>query len=114
MLKAQDGRSGLIGAICAGPKALISHKIGEGKMVTSYPTFQSKFEEAGTSKQFLKALDCMPSNETYFFYYYIVAMTAERCEFKIHFSFQHLAAYMQLFEALANEILYYQTKSVTV
>lgn len=47
MLKSQDESSLLIGAICAGPKSFIPHKIGLGKVVTSYPLFKQDMEAAG-------------------------------------------------------------------
>ncbi|XP_067443054.1 Parkinson disease protein 7 homolog isoform X1 [Thunnus thynnus] len=42
VLKAQDGRKGLIAAICAGPTALLAHGIGYGSTVTTHPAMKEK------------------------------------------------------------------------
>uniref|UniRef100_A0A672HUH0 protein deglycase n=1 Tax=Salarias fasciatus TaxID=181472 RepID=A0A672HUH0_SALFA len=42
VLKDQDGRKGLIAAICAGPIALLSHGIGYGSTVTTHPGAKEK------------------------------------------------------------------------
>ncbi|TWW61946.1 Protein/nucleic acid deglycase DJ-1 [Takifugu flavidus] len=42
VLKDQDGRSGLIAAICAGPTALLAHGIGYGSTVTTHPAMKDK------------------------------------------------------------------------
>ncbi|XP_061794815.1 Parkinson disease protein 7 homolog [Nerophis lumbriciformis] len=42
VLKDQDGRKGLIAAICAGPTVLLAHGIGYGSTVTSYPAMKEK------------------------------------------------------------------------
>uniref|UniRef100_A0A3P8X6Y9 protein deglycase n=1 Tax=Cynoglossus semilaevis TaxID=244447 RepID=A0A3P8X6Y9_CYNSE len=42
VLKEQDGRKGLIAAICAGPTALLAHGIGFGSTVTTHPSMKEK------------------------------------------------------------------------
>uniref|UniRef100_A0A3Q3J9Z9 protein deglycase n=1 Tax=Monopterus albus TaxID=43700 RepID=A0A3Q3J9Z9_MONAL len=42
VLKDQDGRKGLIAAICAGPTALLAHGIGYGSTVTTHPAMKEK------------------------------------------------------------------------
>uniref|UniRef100_A0A8C6UJB1 protein deglycase n=1 Tax=Neogobius melanostomus TaxID=47308 RepID=A0A8C6UJB1_9GOBI len=42
VLKDQDGRKGLIAAICAGPTALLAHGIGFGSTVTTHPAMKEK------------------------------------------------------------------------
>ncbi|XP_063001611.1 Parkinson disease protein 7 [Elgaria multicarinata webbii] len=42
VLKEQDGRKGLIAAICAGPTALLAHGIGFGSKVTTHPLAKDK------------------------------------------------------------------------
>ncbi|XP_034976488.1 Parkinson disease protein 7 [Zootoca vivipara] len=42
VLKDQDGRKGLIAAICAGPTALLAHGIGYGCKVTTHPLAKDK------------------------------------------------------------------------
>uniref|UniRef100_A0A665ULL5 protein deglycase n=1 Tax=Echeneis naucrates TaxID=173247 RepID=A0A665ULL5_ECHNA len=42
VLKDQDGRKGLIAAICAGPTALLAHGIGYGSTVTTHPAMKDK------------------------------------------------------------------------
>lgn len=42
VLKAQESADRLIGAICAAPLALLAHKIGIGKSITSYPSVKDK------------------------------------------------------------------------
>lgn len=42
VLKEQDGRKGLIAAICAGPTALLAHGIGFGSTVTTHPGMKDK------------------------------------------------------------------------
>ncbi|XP_061458006.1 Parkinson disease protein 7 [Rhineura floridana] len=42
VLKDQDGRKGLIAAICAGPTALLAHGIGFGSKVTTHPLAKDK------------------------------------------------------------------------
>uniref|UniRef100_A0A8D0DW57 protein deglycase n=1 Tax=Salvator merianae TaxID=96440 RepID=A0A8D0DW57_SALMN len=42
VLKDQDGRKGLIAAICAGPTALLAHGIGFGSKVTTHPLAKEK------------------------------------------------------------------------
>lgn len=42
VLKAQESADGWIGAICAAPLALLAHKIGIGKSITSYPSVKDK------------------------------------------------------------------------
>ncbi|KAF7235969.1 Protein/nucleic acid deglycase DJ-1 [Varanus komodoensis] len=42
VLKDQDGRKGLIAAICAGPTALLAHGIGFGSRVTTHPLAKDK------------------------------------------------------------------------
>ncbi|KAM8916224.1 Parkinson disease protein 7 homolog [Spinachia spinachia] len=42
VLKDQDGRKGLIAAICAGPTALLAHGIGYGSTVTTHPAMKVK------------------------------------------------------------------------
>ncbi|KAJ0068889.1 hypothetical protein NL108_014006, partial [Boleophthalmus pectinirostris] len=42
VLKEQDGRKGLIAAICAGPTALLAHGIGFGSTVTTHPGMKEK------------------------------------------------------------------------
>lgn len=42
VLKDQDGRKGLIAAICAGPTALLAHGIGYGITVTTHPAMKEK------------------------------------------------------------------------
>uniref|UniRef100_A0A668AQL0 protein deglycase n=1 Tax=Myripristis murdjan TaxID=586833 RepID=A0A668AQL0_9TELE len=42
VLKDQDGRKGLIAAICAGPTALLAHGIGFGSTVTTHPAMKDK------------------------------------------------------------------------
>ncbi|KAF3856148.1 hypothetical protein F7725_016871 [Dissostichus mawsoni] len=42
VLKEQDGRKGLIAAICAGPTALLAHGIGYGSTVTTHPAMKEK------------------------------------------------------------------------
>lgn len=48
ILRSQDHAGRLIGAICAGPKCFLPHKIAQDKLVTSYPLFQKDMEAAGT------------------------------------------------------------------
>ncbi|CAI9741246.1 disease 7 homolog [Octopus vulgaris] len=47
LLQEQEKRTGLIAAICAGPTALMAHKICMGKRLTSYPAFKDKLTAAG-------------------------------------------------------------------
>ncbi|GAB1602134.1 protein/nucleic acid deglycase DJ-1-like [Argonauta hians] len=47
LLQEQEKNNGLIAAICAGPTALMSHKICSGKKVTSYPAFKEKLVKGG-------------------------------------------------------------------
>nr|KAF6379704.1 Parkinsonism associated deglycase [Myotis myotis] len=42
VLKEQQGRKGLIAAICAGPTALLAHEIGFGSKVTTHPLAKDK------------------------------------------------------------------------
>ncbi|KAK2821665.1 hypothetical protein Q7C36_021008 [Tachysurus vachellii] len=42
VLKEQEGRKGLIAAICAGPTALLAHGIGFGSKVTTHPGAKDK------------------------------------------------------------------------
>ncbi|MCJ8744651.1 hypothetical protein PDJAM_G00121150 [Pangasius djambal] len=42
VLKEQEGRKGLIAAICAGPTALLAHGIGYGSTVTTHPGAKDK------------------------------------------------------------------------
>ncbi|KAG2459091.1 PARK7 deglycase, partial [Polypterus senegalus] len=42
VLKDQEGRKGLIAAICAGPTALLAHGIGYGSKVTTHPLAKDK------------------------------------------------------------------------
>ncbi|XP_070259220.1 Parkinson disease protein 7 [Myotis yumanensis] len=42
ILKEQQGRKGLIAAICAGPTALLAHEIGFGSKVTTHPLAKDK------------------------------------------------------------------------
>ncbi|MGM0575596.1 MAG: DJ-1 family glyoxalase III [Myxococcota bacterium] len=41
ILTAQAEREGLIGAICAGPKALVAHGIGRGRKMTCHPSAEA-------------------------------------------------------------------------
>ena len=45
LLQAQDAAGRFVAAICAAPTALISHNIGKGKKVTSYPVFKEQMEK---------------------------------------------------------------------
>lgn len=47
VLQEQEKSGRFIGAICAAPIALASHKIGSGKNVTSHPSVKEKLETAG-------------------------------------------------------------------
>merc|ERR1712215_150803 len=47
LLAEQDSAGRIIGAICAAPTALLSHKIGLGKNITSYPAPAFKEKLAG-------------------------------------------------------------------
>lgn len=40
--KQEESSDGWIGAICAAPLALLAHKIGIGKSITSYPSVKEK------------------------------------------------------------------------
>ncbi|XP_063071794.1 Parkinson disease protein 7 homolog [Engraulis encrasicolus] len=42
VLKEQEGRKGLIAAICAGPTALLAHGIAYGSTVTTHPAMKDK------------------------------------------------------------------------
>lgn len=42
VLKDQEGRKGLIAAICAGPTALLAHGIAYGSTVTTHPAMKDK------------------------------------------------------------------------
>lgn len=44
VLKSQESADGWIGAICAAPLALLAHKIGIGKSITSYPSVKDKLK----------------------------------------------------------------------
>jgi len=45
VLTKQEAEGGLIGAICAAPKALKKYGVFKGKKLTSYPTSQAALEE---------------------------------------------------------------------
>ncbi|XP_059615975.1 protein dj-1beta-like [Phlebotomus argentipes] len=45
VLKRHEESNKLIAAICAGPTALVAHKIGVGKSITSYPSVKDKVTE---------------------------------------------------------------------
>ena len=47
ILRSQDESGRIIGAICAGPKSFLPHKVAQNKQITSYPLFQSDMETAG-------------------------------------------------------------------
>lgn len=47
VLKEQEGRGGFVAAVCAGPTALLSHGVGKGKKVTSYPSVGDKMKDGG-------------------------------------------------------------------
>uniref|UniRef100_A0A8D0DWD4 Parkinsonism associated deglycase n=1 Tax=Salvator merianae TaxID=96440 RepID=A0A8D0DWD4_SALMN len=51
VLKDQDGRKGLIAAICAGPTALLAHGIGFGSKVTTHPLAKEKMMAGGTERK---------------------------------------------------------------
>uniref|UniRef100_A0A915L9Y4 D-lactate dehydratase n=1 Tax=Romanomermis culicivorax TaxID=13658 RepID=A0A915L9Y4_ROMCU len=50
LLKSQESRNGFIAAICAGPLALKSHKIGQNKTVTSHPSVRDELLEGSSFK----------------------------------------------------------------
>lgn len=47
LLQEQEKRGAYIAAICAGPKALMSHGIFKGKNLTSYPSFKDDLSSGG-------------------------------------------------------------------
>ncbi|XP_072040165.1 Parkinson disease protein 7 homolog [Amphiura filiformis] len=47
ILQEQEAGGRIIGAICAGPTALLSHGIAKGKKVTSHPGVKDKMEGSG-------------------------------------------------------------------
>ncbi|CAE1164489.1 PARK7 [Acanthosepion pharaonis] len=47
LLQEQEKRGAYIAAICAGPKALMSHGIFKGKNLTSYPAFKEDLSSGG-------------------------------------------------------------------
>uniref|UniRef100_A0A8C0YE67 protein deglycase n=1 Tax=Cyprinus carpio carpio TaxID=630221 RepID=A0A8C0YE67_CYPCA len=49
VLKDQEGRKGLIAAICAGPTALLAHGIAYGSTVTTHPGAKDKMMAGGMS-----------------------------------------------------------------
>ncbi|KAG9352927.1 hypothetical protein JZ751_017503 [Albula glossodonta] len=50
VLKDQEGRKGLIAAVCAGPTALLAHGIGYGSTVTTHPGAKDKMMDGGHYK----------------------------------------------------------------
>uniref|UniRef100_A0A8C7L7G4 protein deglycase n=1 Tax=Oncorhynchus kisutch TaxID=8019 RepID=A0A8C7L7G4_ONCKI len=51
VLKDQEGRKGLIAAVCAGPTALLAHGIAYGSTVTTHPGAKDKMMTGGKVKQ---------------------------------------------------------------
>ncbi|KAK7496747.1 hypothetical protein BaRGS_00011956 [Batillaria attramentaria] len=47
VLKDQESKGGIVAAVCAGPTALLSHGVGKGKKVTSYPSVGDKMKKGG-------------------------------------------------------------------
>ncbi|OQV19659.1 putative Protein deglycase DJ-1 [Hypsibius exemplaris] len=50
LLKRQERNCGYIGAICGGPLALMTHKIGLGKCITAHKCKWDELKEGGTHK----------------------------------------------------------------
>jgi len=44
ILKRHEEQGKILAAVCAAPTAFLSHDIGKGKNITSYPAFKSKLE----------------------------------------------------------------------
>uniref|UniRef100_A0A3P8X291 protein deglycase n=1 Tax=Cynoglossus semilaevis TaxID=244447 RepID=A0A3P8X291_CYNSE len=64
VLKEQDGRKGLIAAICAGPTALLAHGIGFGSTVTTHPSMKEKMM-AGEKSCHAAAVESTPLRDHY-------------------------------------------------